>query len=200
MKIKLFFFLILISFLFAQSNSFYDFKANTIDGKKVSMDQYKGKLVLVVNTASKCGLTPQYEGLEKLNKKYKDKGLVILGFPCNQFAGQEPGSEKDILKFCNSEYGVSFQLFSKVDVRGENPHPIFSYLVNNTKYDGFDLNTEMGKKFQGFLSAKFPEIMKGNGIKWNFTKFLVGKDGKPIKRFEPTITPEEIEKELSNLL
>lgn len=202
MKIKsLVILLSFISLLLGQENkTFYDYSAKTIDGKDVKMDNYKGKLVLVVNTASKCGLTPQYEGLEKLYKTYKQSGLEILGFPCNQFAGQEPGTNEEILKFCTGEYGVTFQMFDKVNVRDEGIHPIFNYLVENTKYDGFDLNTAMGKKFQGFLTEKFPEIMKGKGIKWNFTKFLVDKDGNVIKRFEPTVKPEEIEVVIKKLL
>ena len=115
------------------TQKFYEFKANSLQGKEISMDTYKGKVVLVVNTASKCGLTPQYEGLEKLNKIYKDKGLVILGFPCNQFAGQEPGSEKEIAEGCLINYGVTFPMFAKVDVNGENAHPLYKYLKKNLK-------------------------------------------------------------------
>ena len=155
---------------------FYDFSAQTLQGKEIKMDAYKGKTVLVVNTASKCGLTPQFEGLEKLNQKYRDKGLVILGFPCNQFAGQEPGDEKSISEGCVINYGVTFQMFSKIDVNGESAHPIYKYLKN---------------ELSGLL---------GSRIKWNFTKFLIDQNGKPLKRFSPTTKPEKIDKYLETIL
>lgn len=155
---------------------FYEFSAQTLQGKEIKMDAFKGKTILVVNTASKCGLTPQFEGLEKLNQKYKDKGLVILGFPCNQFAGQEPGDEKSISEGCVINYGVTFQMFSKIDVNGENAHPIYKYLKN---------------ELSGLL---------GNKIKWNFTKFLIDPNGKPLKRFSPTTKPEKIDKYLETIL
>jgi glutathione peroxidase len=157
------------------SNSFYDFKATTLQGKEISMDTFKGKTILVVNTASKCGLTPQYEGLEKLYQTYKEKGLVILGFPCNQFGNQEPGDEKSIAEGCLINYGVTFPMFAKIEVNGENTHPIFKYLK---------------KSLSGFLGSK---------IKWNFTKFLIDSNGKPIKRFAPTTKPESIQKFLLSL-
>jgi glutathione peroxidase len=157
-------------------NSFYNFSATTLFGQKVNMNTYKGKTILVVNTASKCGLTPQYEGLETLYKKYKDKGFVILGFPCNQFANQEPGDEKAISETCYTNYGVTFPMFAKVDVNGENAHPIFKYLKK-----------ELGGLF-------------GSMIKWNFTKFLIDSEGKPVKRFAPTTKPEAIEQYLEGIL
>jgi glutathione peroxidase len=156
--------------------NFYQFSAKSLQGENVKMEDYKGKTILVVNTASKCGLTPQYEGLEKLYEKYKEKGLVILGFPCNQFANQEPGDEKSISEGCLINYGVTFPMFSKVDVNGENAHPIFKYLKSELK---------------GAL---------GNKIKWNFTKFLVDKDGNPVKRFAPTTKPEKIDRYLESHL
>lgn len=140
------------------------------------MSDYKGKTVMVVNTASKCGLTPQYKGLEELFQKYKDQGLVILGFPCNQFGNQEPGNEDDIQEFCQINYGVSFPMFAKIDVNGKNTHPVFRYL-----------RTELG----GLL---------GSQIKWNFTKFVIDKNGKPQKRFAPTTKPESMENYLKKLL
>lgn len=160
----------------ATKNQFYQFSAKSLQGQEIKMEQYAGKTVLVVNTASKCGLTPQYEGLEKLYKKYQDKGFVILGFPCNQFANQEPGDEHSIAEGCLLNYGVTFPMFSKIDVNGKNAHPIFKYLRH-----------ELGGLF-------------GNRIKWNFTKFLVDKDGKPVKRFAPTDTPEEIDHYLESML
>lgn len=149
--------------------NFYDFSAKSLAGKEVSMENFKGKTVLVVNTASKCGLTPQFEGLEQLYRKYSDKGLVILGFPCNQFANQEPGDEKTISEGCLVNYGVTFPMFSKIDVNGKNAHPLYKYLK---------------KKLSGFLTGS---------IKWNFTKFLIDKNGKPLKRFSPTTTPDKID-------
>lgn len=154
----------------------YQFSANTIDGKEKSLEEYKGKVVLIVNTASECGFTPQFEGLQKLYEKYRDQGLEILGFPCNQFGGQDPGSDEEIAHFCQSNYGVSFQMFSKIDVNGENAHPLYKFLTQEAK---------------GLLSEK---------IKWNFTKFLVDRHGKVIDRFSPQKKPESIEKEIEKLL
>jgi len=156
--------------------SFYEFSALSLQGSTISMESYKGKTIIVVNTASKCGLTPQYEGLEKLYQTYKDKGLVILGFPCNQFGNQEPGDEKSISEGCLINYGVSFPMFSKIEVNGDQSHPIYV-----------------------FLKKTLPGIL-GSRIKWNFTKFLIDAKGKPIKRFAPTTTPESIEKYLKVLL
>lgn len=157
-------------------NSIYEIKAKNLQGKEILMEEYKGKTILVVNTASKCGLTPQYEGLEHLNQKFKDKGLVILGFPCNQFGNQEPGDEKSIEQGCIINYGVSFPMFAKTDVNGENAHPLFKYLK---------------KELPGLFGSK---------IKWNFTKFLIDSNGKPVKRFAPTTKPEKIERYLSGIL
>ena len=155
---------------------FYEFSADSLQGKAVKMSKFKGNVVIVVNTASKCGFTPQYAGLEKLYEKYKDKGLVILGFPCNQFGGQEPGDESSIAEGCVMNYGVTFQMFSKINVNGKDAHPLYKY-----------------------LKAELPGTM-GNRIKWNFTKFLVDPSGKPIKRFAPTDTPEDIDKYLESIL
>ncbi|TXB70269.1 glutathione peroxidase [Phaeodactylibacter luteus] len=155
---------------------FYELEATDIKGDAVPMASFKDKVVVVVNTASKCGLTPQYEGLEGLYRKYKDDGLVILGFPCNQFAGQEPGGAEDIASFCELNYGVSFPMFDKVDVNGQHAHPVFKYL-----------KSELG----GLL---------GSRIKWNFTKFVLDRSGKPVKRFAPTAAPEKIEPVIKKLL
>jgi len=158
------------------NNEFYNYNAVSLQGKELNMSDYKGKTILVVNTASKCGFTPQYEGLESLYKKYKDKGLVILGFPCNQFGSQEPGSEKEIAEGCLVNYGVTFPMFSKVEVNGSNAHPLFKYLKSELK---------------GLL---------GGRIEWNFTKFLIDSDGYPVKRYAPVTTPEKIEQELIKYL
>lgn len=148
---------------------FYDLEAKIISGQTISMSAYNGKTIIIVNTASKCGFTPQFEGLEKLYQKYKDQGLVILGFPCNQFGKQEPGVGEEIQEFCQINYGVTFPIFDKVDVNGINTHPIFKYLKSN---------------LGGFL---------GSFIKWNFTKFVIDKNGKPKKRFGPMTKPENME-------
>lgn len=159
-----------------KNSEFYQLSAKNLAGKEINMEAYEGKTVLVVNTASKCGLTPQYEGLQKMYEKYKDQGLVVLGFPCNQFGNQEPGDEKSIAEGCLVNYGVSFPMFSKIEVNGENTHPIFKYLKN---------------KLRGTL---------GKNIKWNFTKFLIDTEGQPLKRFSPTTKPEKIEKYLDKIL
>lgn len=145
-------------------------------GENISLNQFAGKPILIINTASKCGLTPQYEGLQELHQKYKDKGLVVIGFPCDQFAHQEPGSDQEIAEFCSLNYGVDFLLSTKVDVNGSNAHPIFKYLKKNS-----------GSLF-------------GSAIKWNFTKFLVSPDGKKVKRFAPTVLPSAIDSEISKYL
>jgi glutathione peroxidase len=153
-----------------------DFSATTLDGREQDLADYQGKVVLVVNTASQCGLTPQFEGLESLYEKYVDEGLVILGFPCNQFAGQEPGTADEIGEFCQRNYGVSFPMFDKIDVNGDNAHPLYRWL-----------RTEKGG-------------MLGDAIKWNFTKFLVGRDGQVIKRYAPTTDPEKIADDIEDAL
>lgn len=151
--------------------TFYDFSAISLRGKEISMADYKGKVILVVNTASKCGFTPQFAGLEALYEKYKDRGLVILGFPCNQFANQEPGDEKSIEGGCMLNYGVTFQMFSKIDVNGENAHPIYTWL-------------KAQEKGKGTL---------GNNIKWNFTKFLLDREGNVVGRYGSPTTPEKLD-------
>lgn len=155
---------------------FYNLTAENLQGNPVKMDEFANKTVLVVNTASKCGLTPQFEGLEKLYKDYKHKDFVILGFPCNQFANQEPGDEKSIQEGCMINYGVTFPMFSKVKVNGSDAHPIFKYLK---------------KELKGML---------GGRVKWNFTKFLIDANGKPVKRFGPKETPEVINTYLEKML
>ncbi|EMX8930340.1 MAG: glutathione peroxidase [Enterobacter asburiae] len=149
---------------------FYQLTATRLDGRLISMADYAGKVVLVVNTASQCGFTPQYAGLEALYKKYADQGLVVLGFPCNQFGKQEPGGADEISKTCHINYGVSFPMFEKLEVNGNAAHPLFRYLKN-----------------------ELPGVLGGR-IKWNFTKFLIGRDGKPLKRFAPMTTPEKMER------
>lgn len=157
-------------------SNIYQFQAELLDGQEQSLSAYAGKVILIVNTASKCGFTPQFSGLEKLYQQYQQQGLEILGFPCNQFGGQDPGTNSEIGAFCKKNYGVTFPMFAKVNVKGPEAHPVFRYLTNNSK---------------GVL---------GNGIKWNFTKFLIGRDGRIIQRFAPTTKPESLQEEIEKAL
>jgi glutathione peroxidase len=180
--------------------SIYEFRLKSIEGKEISLTNYKGKVLLIVNTASKCGFTPQYEELQELYKIYRDQGLEILGFPSNQFAEQEPGSNAEVQNFCQINYGVTFPLFAKIDVRGSEAHPLFQYLTKEAPFQGFDLNHPIGEKLQGVLEEKFPEFLKGNDIKWNFTKFLVDSQGNVKGRYEPTATPLSMREDIERLL
>lgn len=155
----------------------YDFKEKTIDGNEIDFSTYKGNVLLIVNTASECGFTPQYKGLEELHKKFEGRGLKILGFPCNQFGHQEPGDSKSIASFCQKNFGVTFQLFEKVDVNGKAANPLFKYLTDAA-----------------------PGVLGSKAIKWNFTKFLVDRQGNVIKRFGPNVEPEKIIPELESVL
>jgi len=159
------------------TSAIYDFEAQTISGKKVKLGDYKDKALLIVNTASKCGLTPQYEGLEALYEAYKDQGLVVLGFPCNQFGRQEPGNGRDIEEFCQLNYGVSFPMFAKINVNGRNADPLFKYLKKSKK---------------GILGSE--------KIKWNFTKFLINRNGDVVARYAPTVKPGGIAGDIELLL
>jgi len=157
--------------------SAYDFEAQTLDGKPAPLGDYRGKVLLIVNTASKCGFTPQYEGLEALYRKFKDRGLVILGFPCNQFGAQEPGDAAEIASFCSLTYDVSFPMMGKIDVNGPKAHPLYAWLKGEKK---------------GILGTE--------GIKWNFTKFLIDREGKVAGRFAPTATPQSLESAVEALI
>lgn len=180
------------------NNKIYDYKAPSNKGAEIDFSQYKDKVLLIVNTASKCGFTPQYDGLEALNKKYKDKGLVIIGFPCDQFANQEPGSNEEIAEFCRINHGVTFQLMSKIEVNGENEHPIYTYLKSvapSEEYKGVK-----AKATRTMLKGLSKTAKKDSDILWNFTKFLINQDGSTVKRFPPVTTPEELEKEIKAIL
>lgn len=178
----------------------YDFKVNSISGKEVSLAEYKGKVLIIVNTASKCGFTPQYEELQELYKIYREQGLEILGFPSNQFAAQEPGTNEEVQNFCRINYGVNFSLFEKMDVRGKDAHPLFKFLTDKAPFEGFNLNHPIGEKLQGVLQANFPELLEGNDVKWNFTKFLIDREGNVAGRYEPTTTPMEMRDDIEKLL
>jgi glutathione peroxidase len=155
----------------------HDFKAKTIDGADVSLSGYQGKVLLIVNVASRCGFTPQYEGLQKLYGQYHDRGFEVLGFPCNQFGGQEPGTDQEIKNFCSVNYGVNFPLFAKIEVNGDNTHPLYRFLKDARR---------------GLFGTQ--------RIKWNFTKFLVGRGGVPVKRYSPQDKPENIAQDIERLL
>lgn len=160
-----------------EEKNVYDFEVVTIDGKSISLEMYEGQVLLLVNTASECGFTNQYEGLEKLYQAYKDSGLVVLGFPCNQFGGQEPGDNKQIKQFCELNYGVTFPLLEKIEVNGENTHPLFKHLKESS-----------------------PGLLGSKKIKWNFTKFLVDRSGKVVIRYAPNVKPASLEEDLKELL
>jgi len=155
----------------------YDFEATSITGQPVRLEQYRGKVILIVNTASKCGFTPQFEGLEQLWKAYGDRGLVVLGFPCNQFGGQDPGADGEIASFCQLNYGVSFPMMSKIDVNGAQAHPLYQWLVQEA-----------------------PGILGTKAIKWNFTKFLIARDGRVLGRYAPTDTPKGLRADIEQAL
>ena len=178
----------------------YDFQVKTNKGEEKSLADYKGKVLLIVNTASKCGFTPQFQELQELYLKYKEQGLEILGFPCNQFAGQEPGTNSEVQEFCRLNYGVTFPIFAKGDVRGETAQRLFKYLVEQQGFKGFDESHPIAAKLIGALKENFPEILAGNGIKWNFTKFLVDRDGQVVARFEPTTAPSALAQDIEKLL
>lgn len=161
--------------------SIYDFQVRTLSGKETDLTPFKGKVLLIVNTASKCGLTPQYEGLQRLYEAYAGQGLEILGFPCNQFGAQEPGTSEEIGEFCKANYGVTFPMFEKIDVNGPGAHPLYKYLKEQAPFQGEPAGSD-------------------DEIKWNFTKFLVDREGRVVSRFEPGVTPEEIEPAVRELL
>jgi len=176
----------------------YDFSTLSNKGKEVKLADYKGQVILIVNTASKCGFTPQYDGLEALYKKYKDRGFVILGFPCDQFANQEPGSDAQIEEFCRLNHGVTFPLMAKTDVNGANANPVFEFLkaaAPTEEYKGLK-----AKATHAMLKRISKSVEKDSDILWNFTKFLISKDGKTILRFAPVAEPKDFEKEIENLL
>jgi glutathione peroxidase len=175
--------------------STYDFTAAAVDGKKVPLSEYQGKVLLVVNVASKCGLTPQYEGLEALYRDDKDRGLEILGFPSNQFLEQEPGTDEEIQDFCKTTYDVTFPVFRKIDVNGPGADPLYEYLRAQAPGD-------FGPQYGGFYDAisKIKPDAGPDDIKWNFTKFLIGRDGEVIKRYEPPVPPADIKADLENYL
>ena len=185
--------LAVVGVLTVSAQSIYDFKVKDDAGKDVSLSAYKGKVLLIVNTATRCGFTPQYKELESLYEKYRDKGLEILDFPCNQFGEQAPGTIQEIRQFCTANFAVKFTQFDKIDVNGENADPLFTWLKAQKDFGGFDLNDKTGKMMDGMLRKRDADYDKKSDIKWNFTKFLVSRDGKVLKRYEPTDKMSDIE-------
>ena len=184
-----------------QTSGIYDITVKDMDGSDVSLANFKGKVLLIVNVASKCGLTPQYEGLEALYQKYKDQGLEILGFPCNQFLEQEPGTNEEIAEFCSLNYNVTFPLFDKIDVNGEAESPLYTYLKKEAPFQGYPEGAEEFATMLDEIHQKTGTgFDQGDAIRWNFGKFLVSKDGKTILRFEPMVTPDMMEEAIQELL
>lgn len=179
-------------------STIYDYKAIASNGKEIDFKEFEGKVLMIINTASKCGFTPQFDGLEKLNEKYRDRGLVMIGFPCNQFAAQDPGTDGEIQEFCRVNYGVTFQIMKKIDVNGDDEHPIFTYLkaqAPTEEYKGLK-----AKATHTMLKTISKTAKKDSDILWNFTKFLVSRDGSRIERFAPTTEPEDMEKAIESML
>jgi glutathione peroxidase len=177
--------------------SIYSFQATLANGEVKNLSDYEGNVLLIVNTASKCGLTPQYEGLEALYRDYKEKNFTILGFPCNQFGGQEPGTNEEIQSFCSTQYDVTFPIFQKVDVNGDQAHPLYQYLREVAPEDQ---NVDTTSFLYQHLKTNSPEVLESSDIKWNFTKFLIDRKGHVVKRYFPGTKPEEIKDDIERLL
>ncbi|WP_027409852.1 glutathione peroxidase [Anoxybacteroides tepidamans] len=180
--------------------SIYQFDVKKANGESISLSNYKGKTLLIVNTASQCRFTPQFQDLQKLYEKYQPNGLEILGFPCNQFGEQEPGSNEEAVSFCQLNYGVTFPIFAKMDVNGPHAHPLFQYLKQQAPFQGFDETNSMAKLLKLMILDKAPEWLAGDEIKWNFTKFLIDANDRVIRRYEPHETPLDFENDIAELL
>ncbi len=178
--------------------SIYDFTVKTQEGGEVSLSDYKGRVLLIVNTATGCGFTPQYDELQDMYDEFKDKGLEILDFPCNQFGEQAPGSDEDIHSFCTGRYGITFPQFAKVDVIGENAIPLYKWLSQNSAFEGFDKNP-MGLMLSGVVKKMDKDYKKNGAVKWNFTKFLIGRDGEIVARFEPMTSLKKLQAKIEEL-
>lgn len=178
----------------------YDFSVTNRSGNEVSLSVYKGEVLLIVNTATQCGFTPQYDALQDLYKKYVNEGLVILDFPCNQFGNQAPGTNDEIYSFCETNYGVSFPIFSKIEVNGDNAHPLYKYLKSQKGFAGFDENHKLTPVLEDKLSEEDPDYKNNPDIKWNFTKFLIDRNGNVVERFEPTEDIYIVETKVKELL
>ena len=179
--------------------SIYDYKFQTRKGEEKSMEEYKGKVLIIVNTATGCGFTPQYEDLQKIYEKYNEKGLEILDFPCNQFANQAPGTDEEIHTFCKGRFGITFPQFAKVDVNGENALPLWKYITENTKFEGFGKGPK-ALMMAGVAKSQDKKYKNNGNIKWNFTKFVVDREGNIVARFEPTQSMDDLDKCVESLL
>ncbi len=177
----------------------YDFSILKTDGTEVSMADYKGKVLLIVNTATGCGFTPQYDALQNLYEMVRDQGFEIIDVPCNQFGEQAPGSDEEIHSFCTGRFGITFPQFAKADVRGETAIPLFRYLAENTRFDGFGMSP-MGMMMAGIAKKMDKDYKKNGEVKWNFTKFLIGRDGEIVARFEPTEDMKVVAKKIREIL
>ena len=186
----------MVGVLTLSSQEIYDFKVMNDEGQEVSLSDYKGKVLLIVNTATRCGFTPQYNELEALYKKYQSEGLEILDFPCNQFGEQAPGTIQEIHQFCTANFDIQFPQFDKIEVNGENEAPLYTYLKAQKGFSGFDLNDKTGKFMDEMLRKKDADYDKKSDIKWNFTKFLISRDGRVIKRYESMDKITDIEADI----
>ena len=183
-----------------QAQSIYDFTVKNDEGKDVSLADYKGKVLLIVNTATKCGFTPQYNELEALYEKYHAQGFEILDFPCNQFGQQAPGSIAEIHQFCTANFNIQFPQFDKIDVNGKNESPLYTYLKSQKSFGGFNLKDKLGSLLDGMLRKQDVDYDKKPSIKWNFTKFLIDQQGRVVKRYEPTDSMEKVGKDIEQML
>ncbi len=186
--------------LTGNAQEIYNFQVTNDEGKQVELAQYKGKVMLIVNTATRCGFTPQYNELEALFEKYRDKGLEILDFPCNQFGEQAPGCIEEIHQFCTANFNIQFPQFDKIEVNGPNEHPLYTYLKAQKPFGGFDLNDKTGKLLDDMFKKNDPNYAQSPSIKWNFTKFLVDQKGNVVKRYEPTDKIADIDADICALL
>ena len=186
----------MVCVLTLSAQSIYDFKVKDDAGREVSLSDYKGKVLLIVNTATRCGFTPQYKELEALYEKYRSEGLEILDFPCNQFGQQAPGTIEEIHQFCTANFDIQFPQFDKIEVNGANEHPLYTWLKAQKSFGGFDVNDQRGKMMDGMLRRQDADYDKKSDIKWNFTKFLVSRDGRVLKRYEPTDKMTDVEADI----
>ncbi len=186
----------MVCVLTLSAQSIYDFKVKDDAGREVSLSDYKGKVLLIVNTATRCGFTPQYKELEALYEKYRSEGLEILDFPCNQFGQQAPGTIEEIHQFCTANFDIQFPQFDKIEVNGANEHPLYTWLKAQKNFGGFDVNDQRGKMMDGMLRRQDADYDKKSDIKWNFTKFLVSRDGRVLKRYEPTDKMTDVEADI----
>lgn len=181
-------------------SNFFEFKAEYTRCEVHSMEEYRGKVVLVVNTATQCGFTPQYDDLQDLYEKYQEEGLEILDFPCNQFGNQAPGTNEEIVSFCDANFGVTFPHYAKIEVNGEKAHPLYRFLKQQKGFVGFDQENPLTPMLESMLERTHPDYQSTSDIKWNFTKFLIDRDGNVVERFEPTTDMYEVEQKIRELL